>query len=479
MKHAALRFLAFFGLAFAAGWLGSYVQRSWSSHSAVQLQIGDSGAASARLANLNSAPTSFQEASALSTPTVVFIKNESTAQYSSPLGWFWDFDPFGSRGPSMSTGSGVIVSADGYIVTNNHVIQGAEKLTVVLNSPKKEYVAKVIGADAGSDLALLKIEAEQLPTIRFANSDELAVGDWVLAVGNPFNLTSTVTAGIVSAKGRNINLMKNQFPIESFIQTDAAINPGNSGGALVNAAGELVGINTAIQSNTGSYTGYGFAIPSNIVRKIVTDFIEKGEVQRGFVGMDVRELNADELEELGLTGVALRVVAILEEGPAFKAGIRKGDVLTAVAGHALTGKSDYDEHLAYLRPGDVLDVDWLRAGSDKKSASIKLMSKQDNQALVMKGAVSSDRLGADFQPLNASDLTQLGLNQGIRIINIRRGGAIAQMGLPNGFVVMKFNGQAYAEPEALIAAMERASGRIQIQGKDPNGTTRTYSFFSY
>jgi Do/DeqQ family serine protease len=478
MKHAALRFLAFFGLAFIAGWLGSYVQRTANSNAAVQLQIADSGAASARLANLNSAPTSFQEASALSTPTVVFIKNESTAQYSSPLGWFWDFDPFGSRGPSMSTGSGVIVSADGYIVTNNHVIQGAEKLTVVLNSPKKEFSARVVGADAGSDLALLKIEASNLPTISFANSDELAVGDWVLAVGNPFNLTSTVTAGIVSAKGRNINLMKNQFPIESFIQTDAAINPGNSGGALVNAKGELVGINTAIQSNTGSYTGYGFAIPSNIVRKIVTDFIEKGEVQRGFVGMDVRELNADEIEELELTGAALRVVAVLEDGPAYKAGIRKGDVLTAVEGHALSGKSDYDEHLAYLRPGDELEIDWIRSGS-KKTSSIALISKQDNQALLMKGAVSSDRLGADFQPLNASDLAQLGLNQGIRILNIRRGGAIAQMGLPNGFVVMKFNGQSFAEPEALISAMERATGRIQIQGKDPNGTTRTYSFFSY
>ncbi|MFM1899194.1 MAG: hypothetical protein RL577_1434 [Bacteroidota bacterium] len=478
MKHAALRFFAFFGLAFMAGWLGSYVQRTANSNAAVQLQIADSGAASARLANLNSAPTSFQEASALSTPTVVFIKNESTAQYSSPLGWFWDFDPFGSRGPSMSTGSGVIVSADGYIVTNNHVIQGAEKLTVVLNSPKKEFSARVVGADAGSDLALLKIEASNLPTISFANSDELAVGDWVLAVGNPFNLTSTVTAGIVSAKGRNINLMKNQFPIESFIQTDAAINPGNSGGALVNAKGELVGINTAIQSNTGSYTGYGFAIPSNIVRKIVTDFIEKGEVQRGFVGMDVRELNADEIEELELTGAALRVVAVLEDGPAYKAGIRKGDVLTAVEGHALSGKSDYDEHLAYLRPGDELEIDWIRSGS-KKTSSIALISKQDNQALLMKGAVSSDRLGADFQPLNASDLAQLGLNQGIRILNIRRGGAIAQMGLPNGFVVMKFNGQSFAEPEALISAMERATGRIQIQGKDPNGTTRTYSFFSY
>jgi S1-C subfamily serine protease len=194
--------------------------------------------------------------------------------------------------------------------------------------------------------------------------------------------------------------------------------------------------------------------------------------------MDVRELNADEIEELELTGAALRVVAVLEEGPAYKAGIRKGDVLTAVAGHALSGKSDYDEHLAYLRPGDELEIDWIRSGN-KKTSSIALISKQDNQALLMKGAVSSDRLGADFQPLNASDLAQLGLNQGIRILNIRRGGAIAQMGLPNGFVVMKFNGQSFAEPEALIAAMERATGRIQIQGKDPNGTTRTYSFFSY
>ncbi len=478
MKHAALRFLAFFGLAFIAGWLGSYAQRGWSHEARVELQVSDSSPASARLANLASAPSSFQEASAISTPTVVFIKNESTVQYNSPLGWFWDFDPFGSRGPSMSTGSGVIVSADGYIVTNNHVIQGAEKLTVVLNSPKKEFTARVVGADAGSDLALLKIEASALPTIRFANSDELAVGDWVLAVGNPFNLTSTVTAGIVSAKGRNINLLKNQFPIESFIQTDAAINPGNSGGALVNASGELVGINTAIQSNTGSYTGYGFAIPSNIVRKIVTDFIEKGEVQRGFAGLELREMNADEWEELGLNNSGLKVTGVLEDGPAYKAGIRKGDVLVSVAGHALSAKSDYDEHLAYLRPGDALNLEWIREGT-KKAASLTLISKSDNQALLMKGAVPSSRLGADFQPLSASDLSQFGLSNGIRLVNIQRGGVIAQMGLPNGFVVIKFNGQIYREAESLISAMEKATGRIQIQGRDPNGSMRTYNFYSY
>ncbi len=226
---------------------------------------------------------------------MVFIKTVSTVQYRGGFdGWFFDFDPFGSKGQVSSSGSGVIVTADGYIVTNNHVIDKAESITVVLSNKKKEYKAKLIGTDPSTDLALLKIEAEKLPFIQFANSDDLLTGDWVVAVGNPFNLNSTVTAGIVSAKGRNINILNNSFPIESFIQTDAAINPGNSGGALVNLEGQLVGINTAIASNTGSYNGYGFAIPCNIVSKIVKDLKEFGEVQRGFLGCDVDDISSDE-----------------------------------------------------------------------------------------------------------------------------------------------------------------------------------------
>ena len=304
-------------LSVASGFVGSWIFNKANNSGIAFLRVaGDDIPVKMASNGMNLA--GFEEASAISTPTVVFIKTLSTVQYESPFG-FWDFDPFGSRGQATSTGSGVIVNSDGYIVTNNHVVQGGDKITVVLNNSKKEYVAKVVGTDPGSDLALIKIEEKNLPAVVFANSDDVKVGEWVLAVGNPFNLNSTVTAGIVSAKGRNINIVKNQFPIESFIQTDAAINPGNSGGALVDLKGQLVGINTAIQSNTGSYTGYGFAIPSNIVQKIVKDFIEKGEVQRAFSGMEIGEASSNEIETALIQRAKLapekaKQIAILSDG---------------------------------------------------------------------------------------------------------------------------------------------------------------------
>jgi Do/DeqQ family serine protease len=397
-------------------------------------------------------------------------------QYNSPFGWFWDYDPFGSRGKATSTGSGVIVSSDGYIVTNNHVIQGADKLTVVLNQQKKEYSAKVIGTDPASDLALLKIEASDLPAITFANSDEILVGDWVLAVGNPFNLTSTVTAGIVSAKGRNINIVNNQFPIESFIQTDAAINPGNSGGALVNIQGDLVGINTAIQSNTGSYTGYGFAIPANIVNKIVKDFIEFGEVKRAFIGLTGDNISATQSATLGRDD-GVWVKDVLEEGPADKAGIKVNDVLIRVNEREIHSKADFDELLAYYRPGETFKMVVLREGKET-ALELTSISAADNRALMMKGAVNSKLLGADFQPLSANDLTKMGLSNGIRIINIKRAGYINQLGLPEGFIIYKFNGKSYADAEDLIAAMEAGKGRVSVEGMTKEGAKQSFSYYS-
>jgi Do/DeqQ family serine protease len=425
---------------------------------------------------MNAMPEGFVKASAKSTPCVVYITNESTVQYNSPFGWFWDYDPFGSRGKATSTGSGVIVSSDGYIVTNNHVIQGADKLTVVLNQQKKEYSAKVIGTDPASDLALLKIEASDLPAITFANSDEILVGDWVLAVGNPFNLTSTVTAGIVSAKGRNINIVNNQFPIESFIQTDAAINPGNSGGALVNIQGDLVGINTAIQSNTGSYTGYGFAIPANIVNKIVKDFIEFGEVKRAFIGLTGDNISATQSATLGRDD-GVWVKDVLEEGPADKAGIKVNDVLIRVNEREIHSKADFDELLAYYRPGETFKMVVLREGKET-ALELTSISAADNRALMMKGAVNSKLLGADFQPLSANDLTKMGLSNGIRIINIKRAGYINQLGLPEGFIIYKFNGKSYADAEDLIAAMEAGKGRVSAEGMTKEGAKQSFSYYS-
>lgn len=464
------------------GYLGAWVYHAhFFARPSQGLQIAQNTPNTVTGISVNSAtPQGFEQASASSTPAVVFIKTVSTVQYESPFsGLFWDFDPFGSRGQASSTGSGVIVSKDGYIVTNNHVIQGADKITVVLNKPKTEYTARVVGTDPSSDLAVLKIEADALPTIPFANSDLVKVGEWVLAVGNPFNLTSTVTAGIVSAKGRNINIVKNQFPIESFIQTDAAINPGNSGGALVNLRGELVGINTAIQSNTGSYSGYGFAIPSNIVMKVVADLMDNGVVLRAFSGMTVGEASSAELKKYGLSNDAVKVLEITEDGPAFKSGIRVGDIITQLGEMPVDGKSMFDEHLAYKRPGQTLSLKVLRQGQPLQNMDLLLIGKSENEALLMKGAVNSKLLGADFQPLSQTDKQKFGLTSGIRLINIQRGKTISQMGLGDGFVVVKFNGKTYSEPEDLISAMEGARGRIEIVGKDRNGNNQSFSFYSY
>jgi len=475
MRNLLKKSVLYFILPMTAGVIGAKFTLSQHTNTAVVSVAATAQTPSYNVA-MNAMPEGFVKASAKSTPCVVYITNESTVQYNSPFGWFWDYDPFGSRGKATSTGSGVIVSSDGYIVTNNHVIQGADKLTVVLNQQKKEYSAKVIGTDPASDLALLKIEASDLPAITFANSDEILVGDWVLAVGNPFNLTSTVTAGIVSAKGRNINIVNNQFPIESFIQTDAAINPGNSGGALVNIQGDLVGINTAIQSNTGSYTGYGFAIPANIVNKIVKDFIEFGEVKRAFIGLTGDNISATQSATLGRDD-GVWVKDVLEEGPADKAGIKVNDVLIRVNEREIHSKADFDELLAYYRPGETFKMVVLREGKET-ALELTSISAADNRALMMKGAVNSKLLGADFQPLSANDLTKMGLSNGIRIINIKRAGYINQLGLPEGFIIYKFNGKSYADAEDLIAAMEAGKGRVSVEGMTKEGAKQSFSYYS-
>lgn len=465
-------------IALVSGYVGSWLQNG-NGFEKTELKIASPESnIPSRVASSGLALSQFETASAISTPTVVFIKTMSTVRYESPFGLFWDFDPFGSRGKASSTGSGVIVSSDGYIVTNNHVIQGAEQISVVLNRDKREYKAEVIGTDPSSDLALIKIDKKDLPSIVFGNSEDVNVGEWVLAVGNPFNLTSTVTAGIVSAKGRNINIVKNQFPIESFIQTDAAINPGNSGGALVNLKGELVGINTAIQSNTGSYTGYGFAIPSNIVQKIVKDFIEKGEVLRAFTGFEVSAVTAEEMQSMNLTKEPIKVRSIIEGSNAESAGIKAGDVIIKVGNIEIDGRSSYDEFLAYQRPGNQINLSVVRDGKEKQ-LKLTLMDGKTQKELLMRGVVSSSYLGADFQPLSPSDLGRLRISSGIRILNIKRGGAISQMGLGEGFVILKFNGKAYTDAEDLIAAMEGSSGSMKIEGMDSRGNKQSFSFFRY
>lgn len=331
---------------------------------------------------INSAPTSFSYAAELSVNAVVHVKTTYTTQTQ-----YRNIDPlleffFGPQANSnqrqqpiaMASGSGVIISEDGYIVTNNHVIDKATQIEVVLND-KRAFKANLVGTDPSTDIALLKIEADSLPTIAMGNSDALRLGEWVLAIGNPFNLTSTVTAGIVSAKARNINILNDNMKIESFIQTDAAVNPGNSGGALVNSQGELVGINTAIASQTGSYAGYAFAVPVNIVKKVVADIRQYGAVQRAILGVQIQEITAELKNQRHLSTLQGAYVAGVVEGSAAAvAGIKVGDVLTAINGHNVRTSAELQEQIGRCHPGDVIQVNIIR-GKDTLVLSATLTSR--------------------------------------------------------------------------------------------------------
>lgn len=418
---------------------------------------------------------SFVLASKVSTPTVVFIKTTALVRQSDPFGFFFDgWDPFGSIGQVSSTGSGVIVRKDGYIVTNLHVVKNAQTIEVVLNNKKKNYTAKLIGTDPSTDLAVLKIEAENLPTVSIANSDELQIGEWVIAVGNPFNLTSTVTAGIVSAKGRNINVVNNQFPIESFIQTDAAINPGNSGGALVNLNGELVGINTAIFSQTGSYAGYGFAIPSNIVSKTVKDIIDFGKVQRGYSGIEAKDID-EASEKLNKTTEGALVSGAYEGSPGYNAGLRQGDIVTKIQDKSINSKSSFDEHMSYYRPGDKIKINYIRAGLEKET-TMTLTNEDGETGINSHSVMSSETLGADFSNITMAEKQKFRIENGVKVSNIRRG-LVNQLGLDDGFIFLKFNNKPCTDAAQLIKDLENAKGKITIEGKGPDGQLRIYNYW--
>lgn len=417
----------------------------------------------------------FREASAKSTQSVVFIKTEGRAPARSSF-WFFDLDPFGSIGKVASTGSGVIISPDGYIVTNHHVIKNADKIEVVLQQPKRTYVANIVGKAPSSDLALLKIDAENLPEIAIGNSDELFIGDWVLAVGNPFNLTSTVTAGIVSAKGRNINLVNNEFPIESFIQTDAAINPGNSGGALVDQHGKLVGINTAIASRTGSYVGYGFAIPSNLVVKIVNDLKEFGQIQSGYDGLEVVEMDEETAQTANLDhGVLIAKVTGTNDKAA--ALFKENDIIVKIDGKKIKDVSHYKELLANQRPGDALSYTLIRSGSEKE-ATLRLVNKEGNYELLSQEIVYSKKLGADLEMISKLERIHYNIDHGVKVSNVRAG-ELQKMGISDGFIFLAINKQAVNSIDELIKSIEHAKGRLQIEGIDQNGRKRFLSFYIY
>lgn len=433
-------------------------------------------------------PASFKEASAIAMPAVVHIKSTATQTASrgqqAPEDGFHQFffGPGGPeampRGPQMGTGSGVILTDDGYIVTNNHVVESADKIEVTLYD-NRTFVARVVGTDPSTDLALLKIDESDLDFLKFGDSDNLAVGEWVLAVGNPFNLTSTVTAGIVSAKGRNIGILEDKYRIESFIQTDAAVNPGNSGGALVNTRGELVGINTAIASRTGSYSGYSFAVPVTIVRKVVDDLMEYGAVQRGFLGVQIRDVDAELAQAEGLNATRGAYIAEVNKGSAGdEAGLEKGDVVTKVDGANVKSSSELQEAIGRHRPGDKVTLHILR-GSSEKDITVVLKNQSGTTAMVKKEVTQSQQwLGADFAPTSPEDKKRLAISGGVRVEKLTAG-KLRYKGIREGFVITEVNRQPVASAKDINSALEglKEGDLVTIEGYYTKGQKEVYSFY--
>ncbi|WKN43152.1 trypsin-like peptidase domain-containing protein [Tunicatimonas pelagia] len=413
----------------------------------------------------------FAVASANSTPSVVYIKTVSERySRSSWLELFFE----GRASQQVSSGSGVIYTSNGYIVTNNHVIDHADKIEIIHG--KYTYAAQVVGIDPSTDLAVLKVEADNLPEVALGNSRNLQVGEWVLAVGNPFNLTSTVTAGIVSAKGRQINILRSNFPIESFIQTDAAINPGNSGGALVDKTGALVGINTAILSKTGSYAGYGFAVPVDIVRKVVDDIIAYGEVQKAFFGADVVDLTpqrAKELQTNNLSGVVLSYLQ--RDGSAEQASLQKGDVIKELDGELINSQSDFEELISYYSPGDEIDVTYSRAGKLYQT-NLTLTNREGTTSLIERQLFRSSTLGADLEAVSQVEADLLKISNGVKVVRVK-GGLMQRLNIEEGFIVTSINGRSIQSPGELEEILTRIRGKVRIEGVNQRGMKGYYSFY--
>ncbi len=399
-------------------------------------------------------PVDFSDAAAKATPSVVYINSISQGvTYST---WDWVFGETPGRQTQVSSGSGVIFTPDGYIVTNNHVVASAERIEVNYN--KRVYPAVLIGTDPSTDLAVIKIEGKDLPAISLGNTRDLQVGEWVIAVGNPFSLASTVTAGIVSAKGRKIGILEDKFPIESFIQTDAAINPGNSGGALVNSKGELVGINTAILSRTGSYTGYAFAVPVDIARKVFSDLVKYGIVQRAVFGGRVVEYDYANAKKYDLDtrvenyrGVLLE--AMDREGPAMKAGLKPGDVITQLNNVTVNSQSAFEEELSYHYPGDKITVNYLR-DNKQLTTSVTLVNRDGTTDVIRRDIVEAKFLGASLES------TQYG----VKVFRIQDKSILKQMGIPENFTIVAINRVRVKEPQEVIDFFEKYRGTGRIYG---------------
>ncbi len=412
---------------------------------------------------------------------VVHIKTKIISRTNSYDDFFGQFKEYFHQYPQRSNsyvafGSGVIISSDGHIVTNNHVIDGADKITITFND-ERETDAEIIGVDPSTDLALIKVEEKDLPFITFGNSDNVKVGEWVLAVGNPFDLNSTVTAGIVSAKARNINILGGQSAIESFIQTDAVVNRGNSGGALVNTTGDLVGINAAIASHTGVYEGYSFAIPVNIVRKVVNDLIEFGEVQRGYLGVQIQDINAEFANANNLENTnGIYVASVMKNSGAYEAGIKEGDVIIAVNETKTNSLSTLLGLIGQYNPGTIVMVNLERNGV---ILSKEVILKNKNGTLVAirsSDVFFNELLGADLQQLSNEDKDDLNISTGLKVMEITNG-ILSRAGINEGFIITEINNSDVDTESELLSAINNTKRNIiRMKGIYPNGVIVSYEF---
>ena len=410
---------------------------------------------------------------------VVYVRVKATQAAQEMPGSIFDFF-FGMpqqgaprQREKVGSGSGVIIREDGYIVTNNHVIEGATEIEVTLNNNEK-YSAVLVGTDPATDVALLKVEAKGLPFIPFADSDKLRLGEWVIAIGSPYDLRSTITAGIVSAKGRSMPNYTGEFKIESFIQTDAAVNPGNSGGALVDKAGRLVGINTAIISQTGSYTGYSFAVPSNIVKKIVYDLIDFGSVKRAMLGITMQPIDDKIAEELKLSSRnGVYIVEVLKNSAADKAGLKKGDVLVAVDSVKITTPSSVQEVVSRFSPGDKAELTVIRDGKEKTFEVVFKGTAQENGTVADDGSVAF--YGSALKAADKETLEKFGLKNGVQIVDLGAG-KLKDAGAVEGFIILYVNDQPVKTPQEVVEIVKKSKRSVFVEGITPSGRTGYFGF---
>ena len=412
-----------------------------------------------RVSNQRDNHPNLVEAARLSKESVVFVRNvrEGVRDY---LAWFWG----GSSEDRVSSGSGVIFSKDGHIVTNHHVIAEADHIEIV--HKKRTYSAVLVGSDPSTDIAVVKIEASNLQEAKIGSSENVRIGEWVLAVGNPFNLTSTVTAGIVSAKGRNIGLLQDRFPIESFIQTDAAINPGNSGGALVSSEGKLIGINTAILSRTGVYSGYSFAVPIDIVKKVVNDMIKYGEVQRAFVGMNLTDISSSVAEKLGLTTLdGVLITEIHQDGAAKSSGLKVGDVIRSMDGKSISEKSELKSLVGHRYPGETLALEILRK-KRKLQKKITLLNREGTTDIIRREIYYSEKWGLEMENISKLEKDLYKIDHGVKILRAKTN---FFKGFPKHFIITYINRHPIYSPKDVEQHLKHVRGRVRFSGRTQEG----------